>query len=563
MKNQFDPIELAKENKQRVTDKQNFNNHWQIVSELVLARKSDFTSESEPGEFLQDEIFDATAPKALQLSSSAILGMVWSGGKSFDIEVSSDELKEDDEVKNWFNKVVTPKLAKALDDPKAGLLTALDEFMTDAEAFGTPCLAAFESKNPAQIFNFKTWNVRQFTIRENADGVVDSVWREYKSTVRKLIEKHKLENLHEKVQKLAKDGKFDEKIRVLHTIEPRNDHNPDKRDRKNLPVASVYTDLDNMHTMEESGFNERSVFVTRFYKRAIEDYGRSPAMEALPDILMANALKEALIMGIEKQLDPPLALYDDGSFGGGVIDTGASALNVVKVDGALGTQNPIQPLFTVGSIAEANALLESLQASIKEHFFIDRLLDLNSQNEMTAREAVIRNAMRSTTMRTIVNRLTAELFTPLIERCFNVMLRAGHFGVLPGSIEHQNAQALGQDLPLIPEGIARMSGSDEDVYTVKYKTPAARDMEAEEVSGIINTMETAKGIADIYPEIVDKINWEAALERVAAVGSASGIMHSDDEVDTIREGRQEGAEEAQQQEQMAGLAAAASGGAEQ
>src|SRR5690606_5447034 len=137
----------------------------------------------------------------------------------------------------------------------------------------------------------------------------------------------------------------------------------------------------------------------------------------------------------EKNFDPPLAVYDDGTFGGGTIDTSAGAINVINVSGKLGANTPVQPIFTVGQFADVAVLIERLEQTVNDHFMIDRLLDLDNEKEMTAREAMIRQSIRQKALRSVISRLLTELFNRLLERCFNIGLRKGRYGFAEGSAE--------------------------------------------------------------------------------------------------------------------------------
>ena len=65
--------------------------------------------------------------------------------------------------------------------------------------------------------------------------------------------------------------------------------------------------------LKESGFDYLPPTIGRFSKNAGETYGRGPAIDAYPDIIMANAQAESIIRAAEKQLEPPLLIMDDGT----------------------------------------------------------------------------------------------------------------------------------------------------------------------------------------------------------------------------------------------------------
>jgi hypothetical protein len=307
----------------------------------------------------------------------------------------------------------------------------------------------------------------------------------------------------------------------------------------NAPIASCHYDLSNDKRMKESGFNRRAFYVSRFYLRPGEVYARSPVMNALPDIYMANAIKEAVILATEKMLDPPLGILDDSTLGNAVVDTSAGGLSVFNPPPGSGNSPPVFPIYTVGDMKSALALLEELHENIKNHLFLDRLLDLNNAVQMTAREAMIRDAMRSTTLRTPINRMIADVLTPMVEDSWMDMLDMGRFGLTPGTQEFINAQASGLEFDQIPEVVARLLAAGEEVFEVKYMTPAMRDMRADEAQAIIDQLGLVSNLTAAYPQARNQLNLMRSLDRLATIrGVPSDLLNTTAERKAI-EGEQD------------------------
>lgn len=540
-------VQKALENYKRLqAEKTVWNNHWQLVHEFFLQRKADFTVQREPGAFLNSDIWTAIPAKAAETCASALLGLVWPDSNSFALEPFGD-LSDDPEAKEWFAKTVTETMRADMDDPEAGLSLALDEFMLDFVVSGTPALHSEEGET--SIYRFDAWNVQQFAIDEGPDGFVDTFDRECEYTIRQAVKKFGLEKLSKKTQDAWKNKDYACKVKVLHVIEPRDVVQGKGTGSQNMPWASYYIEIDQSHLIKESGYQELPTFAVRYSKRIGEKYGRSPAMRSLPDVMELNAIWEIVTLGLEKSFDPPLAVYDDGTFGGGTIDTSAGAINVINVSGKLGSNTPIQPLFDVGRFADIAPLIERLEQTINDHFMIDRLLDLDNTKEMTAHEAMIRQSIRQKALRSVISRLLTELFNRLIERCFNIGLRKGRFGYADGSPEAVAWQASnpGKDLKTIPDKIIQMQGSGERVYRIRYMTPAAREQDAEQASGIMqwygwmgevanydktildipNNARTARKLGDIWNVPQDCFNSEDELKKIRAQGAAANEEAAD------------------------------------
>lgn len=550
-----DVTRLLEENLKLAADRSQWNQHFQLVAEYVLQRKATFTIHEEPGAFIHSEVWTDVPAKAAETAASALLGLLWPDSFSFALDPSKD-LAEDDEVRQWFEDA-TETLQDAMDDPEAGLALALDEFMIDFLVFGTPAIHCEEGDK--SDLKFDAWNVSQFYIDEGTEGYVDIFHKNFSYTVRQAVNRFGLEKLSKKTQDLYKNKKYMEKVKFLHAIYPRDVDPKGGKGPQNMPYASVYIEVDGKHLVRESGFHELPTFAARYSKRIGEKYGRSPAMRALPSIMELNAIWEMVTLGIEKNYDPPLAVYDDGTFGGGTIDTSAGAINVLNVSGKLNSsRSPIEPIFTVGNFNDVSVLIERLENTIGDHFMIDILLDLNNEKDMTAAEYLGRAAIRQKATRSPVNRLISELFNRMIERSFNILYRKGRFGYPAGSPEMMAAQAAGQEVKTIPEAIVNMQGSNKRVYTIRYLTPAAREQQAEEAQGILNWYQFIGSVAQYDQTILDIPNHERSEKRLGEIWSVpEECRNTKEELKAIRDQKAQAANqqaEMETAEKMAGVA---------
>lgn len=528
---------------------------YQLLGEYVRTRKQHFTSVGVEGEFLNEQVFDGTAGAASHLATSSMIGALWpNGSKSIKVEpprILRKDALQTDEIKDWY-EFVTETITDVMDHPEAGLLTSLEEYMNDNIVFGLSGIGVFEKDDDEVPFVFRAIDAKQACIDENQDGVVDTVYTERVMTVRQVVMMYGLENVSTAVRKQFNERRYDEKIKILHAIEPRLERDLESAAAKDMPVASVHIEVETKKILKNSGYTEMAVFIVRFWKAMGEMRGRSPAMEALPDILEINAIREAVPIAIEKQLDPPLKVMDDGALGGGVIDTSAGAMNVFSISGRIGnaTYTPVEPIYTVGELQSAYTRIAELTEAINNHFFKDRLMDFNNEQRMTLGEAHLRNGLREQSLGTIYARQLKELFSPLIQRVFNGLLRRGYFGVVRGSRQEETITQLGGTPRYIPDSVAQLMRLGRDVYTIKFINPAARIMQSEELLGLQRLTEYTIGVAQAQPEALDNINIDSLIHKVKSLtGASEEVMNSMDTVAKIREAR------AQQQQQMAQMAA--------
>lgn len=506
--------------------------HYQVLSEFLLQRKSNFERYFHQGEFLNEDIFDSTGQKGAKIFSSTMLGMLWpAGGQSVKLEPAFG-IPDNQENKIYYSRI-TENLIQAMDNPKARLSIALTEYMIDQAVFGTSGISVFEGKD--SDLSFKAWGVRRMYIDEDQDGIVNTVYYEFKETLRNVIREYGFQNISGRLRdRASKANQLDEKVKILHVIEPREGRRG--RDGSlNMPFASFHVEIETEHVLKESGFPELPVAVARFIKTDGEIYGRSLGMDALNDVQELNALREAFIVAVEKNLDPPLMVTDDGVLGSGFVDTSSGGMTVVNSASNLKNAPPVQQLFTVGELKSTIERIKQLEESVADHFMLDRLLDFNNENQMTLGEVRVRNQLRSFSINSVVSRQISELFDPIIERAVNILRRKGKLGVLPGSEEEREVIARGEEPLIIPPDVAESIFNKKEYYRIKYFTPAARLLRNEIVEGLIRTWELAGMIAQMKPEVLDNLDPDESIREAGEVlGTPDKIFIARNHVKTLR-----------------------------
>lgn len=531
-------------------DRKTWDNMYQVVGEYVSQVKQNFENSPQAGEFLVEDVFDSTGSFAAHNSASALLGMLWHGSAKQSIEISApDGLEMTGELADYYARM-TETLVGAMDDPKANLGIALMEYMADQLIFGTSGVGV-ESGDDSLLM-FKPYGVKELYIDEGKNGQVDELYLLFEWTIKRIVDEYGLENVSEKIKEKYEDKQWLERAKVLICIYPRIEKKADAGVLA-MPYETVHLEYDNeCHVLKESGFSSLPIKVGRFKKLNYERYGRSPAMDALPDIREANVLREAVIIATEKNLDPPLGIMDDGALGGGVVDTSAGSISVFN--GAMNNGNPVFPLVTVGSIPDALARLESLRESIAQHFHLDRLLDFNNQTQMTFGEAQIRNGIRNASLASLYMRQISEVLTPLIERCGDILFQLGEFGVIEGSEQETELKALGKDVYYIPDILVERMENEQDIYQIVYKTQAANAQRSEEYIAILDVLSFAIQATQIDPTVRHRYNLHEGIKVLGNIrGLPVDILRQDDEVEALIQA------ENQQAMQMQGMAMAEQG----
>jgi len=532
--------------KELETEQRRWHRIWQLAGEYVHTTKQSFVDTQNPGDFLNQNVFDSTARLSNVKMSSAMLGMVWQGGgRSFKL-MPAKSLPSTSAVKKYFEKI-TDVVADAFDDSKAGLTVALEEYMIDQGAFGTSGTGVFEGME--SDLEFRAFGVHSAFIAESASGQINTIYCKFEWPLRKVLEKYGFHSLSPKLKESVGQGKLETKVKILHSIEPRMIIDVRRLNNLNMPYESHHMEIDSKHTLKESGFPEIPILFARFRKNFNETYGRGPGIDSLPDNLELQAVKEFRMLAQEKALDPPIGVFHDSILGGNKIDTSASAINVFKAVDQIGNKNPLFPLFEGQNIREADKQIEDLKQTITEHFNIDRLLDFNNKTQMTLGEAQLRSQLRGESLGSLFTRQFKEHKEPIVERGVNILFRKGRLGVFPDDPRIAALEAeMGDELIIIPNAVAELMGRGKDFYQIKHDTPAARLIDTEQAQGVMQTWQAAGEIAQLKPDVLNRLDADASIKVIARVAGAPAEILLDDETVKLIKEKQEA--QIQQQQQL-------------
>ena len=528
----------------------NLRPKWTKINKYVRNGGSLYDDVDDEG--ASDRVYESTAPDALRKFVSVLMGLLWPSTKKSARLKPIDEIPETEENKKFFDKV-SNKMDKRMDSPRSGFTQALEMYLADLGSFGTGGI--FISEDPDTVVRYKAWGIKHIVIDEGENGMVNVVYYADRWTAKQIVETYGYEKVSKKVKEAYDSVELgNAKFKIIQAIEPVM-----IKDREGVPMfewESVTFELDDEHVLKEGRFEEFPCPISRYYKDSDNTYGKSPAMICYPAIMEINTKVSHREM-IEKQEIEPSLGYDVNAIRGDVLDStpGTNTPFDMSLGGA---SNPVFRLIPPINVNITDRGIERLEEKISQAFNLDRLLDFNNNQQMTATEAGLRANIRGQANNAIFARQDAEMFTPLIERTFNIMFRAGEFGVIQGSEEHQelmkeneNRAKLGlpiKPVEFIPEDIAKVMETGRDFYEVTYISPASSMRESESLQGLINSVTQIAQLAQIMPQVMDNIDPDAVARKVLEFNRAPmEIMVAKEARD---EKRQAQAEQQQLQQQQ-------------
>ncbi len=505
-----------KNNLSRLMEKRStWESHWQEIADLMLPRKAEITKERARGDKRSTQIFDATGIHSLELLAASLHGMLTSSANRwFSLRYKEAVLNENDEAREWLEDSID-KMYLAF--ARSNFQQEIFENYHDLIAFGTSCLMVEEDED--DIIRFSARHIKEIYIEENKKGLIDNVYRKFKLTVDQAIQKFGAENLSKEINNIYKSNPYDE-VEICHIVRPRFSYDGSKQDKKNMKFQSIYFEHGTDHVISVGGFNENPYVVSRYLKSSTEIYGRSPSMNALPDVKVLNKMVEHGLKASAKMIDPPLLVPDDSMLAPVRMTPGS--LNYYRS----GSRDRIEPL-NIGQNTTVTLNAENARReAIARMFHVDQL-QIQSNRTMTATEVLRRNEEKMRILGPVMGRIQSELLEPMINRVFSIMLRNRLFREAPPILANQEID-------------------------IEYVSPMALAQKGQELQNVMRGLELFGSLSQTMP-VMDYIDENGLVKQlVQTLGLPARMIKSDKEVQGIRMERQEAQQQQMQmQQQMA------------
>lgn len=490
----------------------NWEAHWEEIAERVLPRQMGFLGDRTDGEKRTQKVFDSKPMIALERFAAVMDSMLTPRQQKWhNLRTTDETLNRNFEVQDWFYKV-NNILHAARYSPKANFAGQNSERWTSVGAFGTGSL--FIDYKPGEGLRYRCVNLRDTFFLENHQGMIDTVYREFKFTARQAVQQWGEKNMPERIMKAFENPKsHNETFAFIHVVAPREDFDPTRADARGKPFASYYISVqDRVLVAPVGGYTSFPYSISRYVTAPDEVYGRSPAMAALPDIKMLNEMAKTDIRAVHKLIDPPILLHDDGILGGGAmtVNMRPGGLNVGGVN--RNGQAMMQPFGTGARVDINEQKMAQRRQSIDDAFLVTLFQILVETPRMTATEALIRAQEKGMLLTPTMGRQQSEALGPLIERELDLLAFHGQ-------------------LPPMPDILIEAGGE----YEITYDSPMSRMQRAEELVGVQRTMELLAPFAQMDPTVLDVFDKDELARLTAEVsGVPTPVLRSPDAVAEIR-----------------------------
>ncbi len=517
--------------------------HWRDLGEYILPRRTRFfVSDVNRGDRRNQKIVNSSATLAARtLSAGMMSGLTSPARPWFRLGVSDPDIAEYGPVKDWLYTVGNIINQTFL---KSNLYNTLPIVYRDLGVFGTAAYIVEEDME--NVLRTQSFPIGSYKIAKDVRGKVNVFFREFRMTVRQLIEEFGVRDANGKVdwsnfsiqiKNLYERGNMEEWIDVCHVIQPNDTYDAEKLHAKNKKFSSCYYEkgtygssgnyivrgADDDRYLRESGYDYFPVLVPRWDITGEDVYATDcPGMTALGDIKQLQLGEKRIAQALELLVKPPMK--------------GPSSLKTTKATILPGDityddsreGRGFTPTFQIDPrIQEMEGKQRQLEQRISRCFFEDLFLMLanDQRSGTTAREIDERHEEKLLALGPVLERLNQDSNDPLIDIAFDLLLRQG----------------------LLPEAPEEIKGAPLKVEYISIMANAQKSI------GIATTerfMTTVGGIIQMYPEARDKVDADQMIDVYAEqLSIAPGIVRPDEMVAEMRAAQAQ-QQQAQMQSQM-------------
>lgn len=509
--------------------------HWGLLAQYLLPRRYHYlitANTTTRGRMLNHEIVDSTGTLAMRTCAAGMMSGLTSPNRPwFRLRSAVPNFVPDQAAQMWFEDVAERiRFVHA----ESNFYDSLAQMYEDLCTFGTAPVIDYEDDE--DIIRCYNPVAGEFFLGVGSDFRNQVFDREFTLTVSQIVDMFSLENCPPEIQQLwvEKGASLHVERVVCHSIEPNyairgKAGGPVRIVDAKWPWREVYwlRGVQGSRPLSVRGFNEQPHVTPRLYVTSNDPYGRSFAMDALPDIMQLQLMTKREAEAIEKMVRPPLV--GDSS----LRNEPSSTLpgHITFVNGLENGRPGLKPIFEISPDLGAfeNAKLQ-VQARIKEAFFNDlfkMIASLDSVERRTATEIDARREEKLVLLGPVIERLQNEGLSPRIRRHVAIMDRKGL-------------------LPPVPPSLRGVPVEIEYVSMLAIAQRAAATAGIERTVGFAGSLAAGQqGRPGVAPEVLDNFDFDEMIRLYGDLIGASQRIWKDPK---IRD--QERAQRAQQQQDM-------------
>lgn len=515
MKTVEELIELYKKMKGQ---RSNFESYWQTLHDYFYVESADVNSSHAPGSELSFAyLWDSTTLECADVLAAGFMNYLTPPGtRWFRLRARDNALSQNKAVTEYLEEVAE-EVNLALN--RSNFYNQIFPTYKASGVYGTSLL--LEEEDVETDIRFTDLPIKQCVIVEDAQGRVNEYFIEFEYTAKQAAMRWGEQNLTREMREEAAKREPDKKHTFLLYIAKRERRRIDSQKKENMAVGAIWIDMKGKHVVAEGGYNEFPAMAHRFDKRAFIPWGFSPAMKALPFARLLNAIAKTNLRAMMKLTDPPIAAPHNAFLM--PFNMNPRAVNYYKKS----KMDSGKDIFAFGNYGHPEVGMNAIEyysMKVKSLMYNDVFLAFEGlDKQMNNPEVMERINEKMAMLGPSVGRFTAEVLNPIVIRTIGILWRRGR-------------------LPMPPDEVL-----NNPQYEIDYLGQLAQSQKRSQLNALVSALTMAGNMAQFAPEVLDKVDPDKATEEVWDVlGAPAKVLRDDQEVQAIRENRQQEAAKIQE-----------------
>ena len=437
-----------------------FMNRWNDIQRYIApALNREFRPMQNRGRPMNtDDIIDTTATQAYSITRAGMMAGITSPARRWMRSVTPPagpgQLPNDDDT-DWL-QYYDDTLFRFWDD--SDVYQLFSGLHAENLLFGT--CAGYGTEVPGDLDHPFVWVqmlAGEYCISENANGYVDTIYRDLTMTVRQLVETFGKEAVSLQVQEAYNYGRWDDKIPVVQHFGPtpwtdRYLGTGDEPRWQEVLFERDKTPPDDQipgKYLRRTEFVESPAFCGRWDKGGSSPWGMSPGMEALPDVKQLQESEEKKGIALSLLINPPLQGPPS------TMNSRISSLpgDVNFVEGLEGAGKGLMPVYQIQPrLQEFAADQELTRARIRRSLHSDLFLAFTERpgvQPLNESEIWERKEEKLLGLGPVMDRLDREIIRRVVLISTDYLMRTGQLEQPPETlrevdIEYMNVIAVAQ-----------------------------------------------------------------------------------------------------------------------
>jgi Bacteriophage head to tail connecting protein len=497
--------------------------HWRELADYILPRRYKWLitpNQMSRGSPINQHILDSTGSLAARnLASGMMSGITNPSRPWFRLKIGRVDSTLTSPTSLWLKEC---ERLMNLVFAESNFYNAMAVFYLDLVVFGTAVLLIYEDFD--DVIACYNPCLGEFYV-ENSDKLkVDTMYREFTLTVSQVVQKFGLENTSSSVQNLYNEGSANltKEIIVAHAIEP-NDDGRDFGIPEMFKFREVYWEWSastpqsspSDAILRKSGFHESPAICARWDIVSNDSYGRSPTMDAYPDIRQLQQETKRKGQGIDRMVNPPLIADMQLKNSPASLLPGGVTYVAGQMQGAKPGMSSVYGDFKP-AVREMMEDIQDIRERIKDALFNKLFMAVSSLegDRRTATEIDARRNEQLVMLGPVLERIYDEGIKPIIERVFSICARAHILPPPPAELQGQN-------------------------INIEFISMLNQAQNAASASGIERLLGLAGNLAGVDPGVLDNIDIDFALDKYSdSLNNDPRLIRSPEDLANIRQRRE-------------------------